>query len=221
MLSALAMATKRVRIGTMVSAMHHRHPAVTAKMAATLDIISGGRLNLGLGAGWSEMEDEAYGLGLGSVGTRMDRFEEGLKVIRSLLENETTDHHGAFYHLQGARCEPKAIQIPRPPIVIGGKGRTRTLRMVAEHADAWDCMFVPPDEWPEYRSILEMHCHEVGRDPSEITTMAHVRWPGDAEIAPLIDSAAAYHEAGVDVVVFTAFPPFDLRALERLAGALT
>lgn len=97
----------------------------------------------------------------------------------------------------------------------------RTLRMVAEHADAWDCMFVPPDEWPEYRSILEMHCHEVGRDPSEITTMAHVRWPGDAEIAPLIDSAAAYHEAGVDVVVFTAFPPFDLRALERLAGALT
>lgn len=220
MLAALAQATSRIRIGTMVNAMHHRHPAVTASMAATLDIISAGRFNLGLGAGWNEMENEAYGLDLGSIAKRMDRFEEGVDVVLSLLENETTTHAGSFYTLEDARCEPKGPQRPRMPLVIGGKGKQRTLRLVARHAEAWDCMFVPVDEWQTYRDVLHRHCEDLGRDPGEITTMAHVRWPGDSNPAPLVEQANAYHEVGVDVVVFSGSPPYRTSALEALAAVL-
>ncbi len=121
-LTALAVNTQRVRVGAMVQGMPYRHPAVTANMAASLDIIAGGRLNLGLGAGWHEGECAAYGIDLLSLGQRMDRFEEGVQVVRSLLREEYTTFTGEYYQLDNARCEPKGSQRGGPPIVIGGGG---------------------------------------------------------------------------------------------------
>ncbi|HKX74672.1 MAG TPA: TIGR03560 family F420-dependent LLM class oxidoreductase [Acidimicrobiia bacterium] len=219
MLAALAQATSRIRIGCMVSAMHHRHPAVTANMTATIDIISGGRFDLGLGAGWNQMEDEAYGLGLGSIKDRLDRLEEGLAVISSLLSNAETTFRGRFYQLEKARCEPKGPQ-GLPPIVIGGKGKQRTLRMVAKYAWGWDCMFTPLDEWRELKEILVGHCREIGRDPNEITCMSHIRWPASADLGQLVEQAAAFHEAGLDLVVWGMGPPYQASRLESLVKAL-
>ena len=120
MLAALAQATSRIRIGSMVNAMPYRHPAVTAKMAATLDVISGGRLDLGLGAGWHIEESDAYGIELGTVKERLDRFEEGVEVIVRLLSQRVTNFEGRYYRITDAYCEPKGVQRPYPPLLIGG-----------------------------------------------------------------------------------------------------
>ena len=130
-LTALAQATQRLRLGTLVTGIHYRHPAVLANMAAALDVISNGRLELGIGAGWNEEESGAYGIELGSIKERFDRFEEACEVLVSLLSEETTDFEGKYYHLKGARNEPKGPQRPHPPICIGGGGEKRTLRITA------------------------------------------------------------------------------------------
>src|SRR5213596_822826 len=130
-LTALAQATKRLRLGTLVSGIHYRHPALLANMAATLDIVSGGRLELGIGAGWNEEESGAYGIDLGTPGQRSDRFEEACQVLIGLLSDDTTDFAGEYYQLTDARCDPKGPQRPHPPICIGGSGEKRTLRTVA------------------------------------------------------------------------------------------
>ena len=121
-LSALAQATTRLRLGTMVTGIHYRHPAVLANMAAAVDIISGGRLELGVGSGWNEEESGAYGIELGTVTERFDRLDEACQVLIGLLSQETTDFDGRFYQLTAARNEPKGPQRPHPPICIGGGG---------------------------------------------------------------------------------------------------
>ncbi len=126
-LTALAQATKRLRVGVLVTGIHYRHPAVLANMAAALDVISNGRLELGIGAGWNEEESGAYGIELGSIKERFDRFEEACEVLTSLLTNETTTFDGKYYQLKDARNEPKGPQQPHPPICIGGSGEKRTL----------------------------------------------------------------------------------------------
>jgi len=219
-LAALAQATKRIGIGTMVNGMHFRHPAITASMAASLDHISGGRLNLGLGAGWFESEAEANGIELGTIKQRMDRFDEGLEVIVSLLSNEATTFDGDYYQLMEARSEPKPVQRPHPPIVIGGTGRKRTLRAVARWAQMWDALRADADEWQELSEILDEHCAAVGRDPGEITRSVHISYGKDDDVAQLADEAAARLYAGVDVVVFTMASPYDLAMIEPLATAL-
>jgi alkanesulfonate monooxygenase SsuD/methylene tetrahydromethanopterin reductase-like flavin-dependent oxidoreductase (luciferase family) len=174
MLGALAQATSRIRIGAMVNGMHHRHPAVTANMAATLDHISGGRFELGMGAGWNFQESEAYGIPLGTLRERSDRFEEGMEVIVSLLANQETNFSGNYYELAGAWCEPKPVQ-SKIPMVIGGKGRVRTLRTVARFADQWDMTFPEdPAAWLDLDSVLRQHCELVGRDQSEIARSIHL-----------------------------------------------
>src|SRR5436305_2722864 len=137
-LTALAQATSRLRVGCLVTGAVYRHPAILANMAATLDIVSGGRLELGVGAGWNEEELDAYGIPLGTLTERFDRFDEYLEVLDTLLRNEWSDFHGRHYTLERARCEPKPVQRPRPPITIGGAGRKRTLRAAARCADRWD-----------------------------------------------------------------------------------
>src|SRR5574340_1302097 len=136
-LAALAQATRRLRLGTLVTGIHYRHPAVLANMAATLDIVSGGRLELGIGAGWNEEESGAYGIELGSPTERSDRFEEACQVLISLLSQESTDFDGTHYQLNGARNEPKGPQRPHPPICIGGSGEKRPLRIAARYAQHW------------------------------------------------------------------------------------
>jgi len=219
-LAALAQATTRIKVGCMVTGMHFRHPAITASMAATLDIISGGRSFLGLGAGWFESEAEANGIELGTVKQRMDRFDEGLEIIVSLLTNEETTFSGEFYELTDARSEPKPVQKPHPPIVIGGTGRKRTLRSVARWAQMWDALRATPDEWAELREILEGHCAEIGRDSSEITCSVHQMYGPDDDPSEIADKAAQRLAEGVDVVVFTMASPYDVSMVSALAEQL-
>ena len=219
MLAALAQATSRLQLGCMVSAVPYRHPAVIANMAATIDIISGGRFVLGLGAGWHEEESAAYGLPLGTMKERMDRFEEGVEVVLSLLTKDETTFEGQYYQLVNARCEPKGPQQP-PPLVIGGVGKRRTLRVVARHAQMWDSLFIPPAEWPALHQVLVEHCEDIGRNPSEITSLTHVKFIGGDDPKQLAEKAAAYGEAGVDLVVFSMFAPLTAASLEPLAVAL-
>lgn len=219
-LSALARETSRIRIGSMVNGMHFRHPSITAKMAVTLDHVSGGRSYLGLGAGWFEEEAEAHGIELGSMKERFDRFEEGLEVIVSLFTNEETDFSGDYYRLKGALSEPKATQEPHPPIVIGGTGRNRTLRAVARWAQMWDALLISPEEWTDLREVLEEHCQAVGRESSEIDCSVHVRYSKDDDVSEVADQAAKHHANGLDVVVFTMGSPNDVSMLPPLAEAL-
>jgi F420-dependent oxidoreductase-like protein len=220
-LSALARETSRIRIGSMVNGMHFRHPSITAKMAVTLDLVSGGRSYLGLGAGWFEEEAEAHGLELGSMKERFDRFDEGLEVIVSLLTNEETDFSGEYYQLKGALSEPKASQEPHPPICIGGAGRKRTLRAVARWAQMWDALLVEPNEWLELREVLESHCQDVGRDSSEIDCSVHVRYSRGDDVSEIAEMAATRFEAGIDIVVFTLGTPNDVSMIAPLAEALS
>lgn len=220
MLAALAQATKRLRLGSAVNGMHYRHPAVTANAAATLDIISGGRAILGLGAGWNEQESTAYGIELGTMKQRMDRFEEGTAVIRSLLDNEHTDFEGTYYTLTNARCEPKPVQRPMP-IAIGGAGRKRTLRIAAKYADIWDGMFpATPADYAELCEVLEGHCADVGRDPAQIQRSVHLSWAVDDDPSALAERAAGFIEAGAQQVIFSMRGPYQVSQLEPLARAL-
>ena len=134
-LAALAQATSRARVGTLVSGNTYRHPCVTAKMAATLDHVSGGRLNLGIGAGWFEVEHRAFGIEFKSTAARLAALDEACRIIKSMLTEERTTFHGVHYTVTDALGFPKPVQRPRPPIMIGGRGERVLLRIVAEHAD--------------------------------------------------------------------------------------
>src|SRR5689334_5654676 len=162
MLAALAQATRRIRVGVQVTGMIYRHPAVLANMAATVDIISGGRLEVGLGAGWNQLECDAYGIALPPLKERFDRFDEGVQIIVGLLSQEYTDFAGRYYTITHARCEPKPVQRPHPPIAIGGRGPKRTLRAVARWAQHWNAIVQDPAQWSDLKQVLLGHCATVG-----------------------------------------------------------
>src|SRR5438876_5671426 len=220
MLAALAQATRRIRLGCQVTGMVYRHPAVLANMAATVDIISEGRLELGIGAGWNQQECDAYGIDLPPLKERFDRLDEACQVIIGMLTNETTDFDGRYYRLTGARCEPKAVQQPHPPLVIGGGGEKRTLRAVARWAQHWNFPGGGVEVFNKKREVLARHCADVGRDPSEITTSTHLRMGTDGELGPLVEEAAALAEAGLDLGVVFLPPPHTPKILEPIAQAL-
>ena len=219
-LTALAQATRRLRLGNLVTGMHYRHPAVLANMAATIDIISGGRLELGIGAGWNEEESGAYGIELGTPRERSDRFEEACQVLIGLLSQETTDFDGKFYQLAGARCEPKGPQRPHPPICIGGSGERRTLLTTAKYAQHWNFVGGPPDVFARKRDVLHAHCADVGRDPAEITLSSHVRLGADHDAAAVAAQAAALGAEGLDLAIVYLPPPHTPAVLGPLADAL-
>lgn len=219
-LTALAEATSRIRIGCLVTGMVYRHPAVLANMAATLDIVSGGRLELGVGAGWNEEECDAYGIELGSLKERFDRFDEGVEVLDALLRNEWSDFAGRYYTLTRARCEPKGPQRPRPPFTIGGAGRKRTLRTAARWADHWNHPGGSPDDIAAAKAVLHDHCATIGRDPAEITTSTHVRFDPAAGPQQLVDTMGAL-EGIVDVSIIYLPAPHDPATVGLLADALS
>ena len=220
MLAALAQATRRIRLGCQVTGMIYRHPAVLANMAATVDIISGGRLELGLGAGWNQQECDAYGIALPPLGERFDRFDEGVEAIASLLSQETTTLSGRYVQLTDARCEPKPVQRPHPPITIGGRGRKRTLRTAARWAQQWNAITDDAALWASLKETLAGHCASLGRDPAEITCSVNVRIADAASIGPAAETAAAYAEAGADLAVMNLPHDADPEMLAPLAEAL-
>ena len=220
-LTALAAHTSRIRVGCMVNGAPYRHPALTANMAASLDIISNGRLNLGLGAGWHEPECEAYGIDLLPMGQRMDRFEEAVQVIRQLLSQEESSFQGEYYSLKDARCEPKGPQSGGPPIVIGGGGEKRTLRVVARYADHWNLPFATPEQFRHKREVLLQHCEAEGRVINEIECSVQVAWAAESDVTEAVDIAGALEEEGVDTVIFSLRPPYMAKTVENVARALT
>jgi F420-dependent oxidoreductase-like protein len=201
MLAALAEATSRIRIGCQVSGMIYRHPALLANMAATTDIISGGRLELGIGAGWNQQECDAYGIELPPLRERFDRFDEGVEAMVRLLTQRTTTFDGKYVRLTEAYCEPKAIQQPHPPIVIGGRGKTRTLRTTARWAQQWNAITHDVADWLDLKEALLGHCAAIGRDPAEITCSVNLRVDAADEIGAAVRTAAAYRDAGADLAI--------------------
>lgn len=167
-LTALAQRTQQLRFGPLVSPMTFRHPSLLARMAAAVDGLSSGRLVLGVGAGWNEAEHHMFGIPMPPVGERMDRLEEGIAVIRALWGGSPVDLDGRFYPLRRAVANPRPVQRPGPPLLIGGDGEVRLLRIVARHADEWNSHARSPEIYAAKRSRLDEHCREVGRDPATI-----------------------------------------------------
>jgi len=242
-MTALACHTKRVRVGCLVYCVPYRHPAVLAKAAATIDHVSGGRLELGLGCGWHQVEADAYGIPFGTVRERLDQLEEGVKIIRSLFENETTTFEGKHYRVVDARFEPKPLQ-KRPRFWIGGMGEKRLLRIVAQYADAWNTPFIPPDLYAWKNKVLSEWCEKLGRDPRTVLRTVNVGLsmaaneekakakrnelaqafgdffpavePGILMGTPeqVIDRIGEYREAGAEWIIFALRAPFDWESLE-------
>lgn len=218
-LAALAHATSRLRIGTMVTAAHFRHPAVLANMAATVDHISGGRLEIGLGAGADQEESRAYGMGPGTPGERSDRLEEACEIVLSLLTRPTTTFNGRYYRLEEARCEPKPLQRPHPPLCIGGSGEKRTLRTVARFAQHWNMSNGSPRDFAHRRRVLHDHCAAQGRDPRGIRLSVQVH-VDPAAVDAAAELAAGFAAEGCDVAVMYLPAPHRPGVLEAVAEAV-
>lgn len=167
-LAALAASTRRIRIGALVVGVPYRNPALLAKIWTTLDVISAGRAIVGLGAGWNEGEFEAYGYEFGTVGERMDKLEDAARIAGAMMRESLATYEGKRHSVRGARNDPQPVQRPRPPILVGGNGERRTLRIVAEHADMCN-VFGSPEDVRRRFEALRRHCEEVGRPYEEIT----------------------------------------------------
>jgi len=216
LLAGLSRETTRLRLGTMVAANLVRHPAVVARMAVTIDHLSCGRFELGLGAGWHEQEHADHGIDLLPVGDRVTAFEEACRVIISLLSEEETTLTGEFYRIDGARSEPKPVQ-DRIPVVIGASGERRMLRIVALYADHWNIDDPGPEVLARKIEVLERHCAEVGRDPAKIEYSVQL-WVGDT-VDGLREKVIAARDVGADHAVVSLRRP-DPAVLEAVAEAL-
>ena len=181
LLGAMAEATKNVRIGCMVTGNTYRHPGVLAKMAVTVDHLSDGRLEFGLGAAWAEGEHTMLGLEYGTVGQRIARLEEACRVVKALWTEDRASLEGNWYRLENAIANPKPVQKPYPPIWIGGTGERKTLRVVAEHADVWNCFELEVPEATRLSGVLDAHCEEVGRDPALVRRSLQLAYSGDVD----------------------------------------
>jgi F420-dependent oxidoreductase-like protein len=217
LLTALAAHTERLRVGSMVMGNTYRHPAVLANMGATLDIISNGRLDFGLGAGWNELEHNAYGIPLYAPGERLARFAEACEVIKLLWTEKAPDFEGKYYQLKGAFCEPKPVQKPYPPFVIGGGGERKTLRVAAHYADIWNYGGGPVDEFRHKNVVLDEHCAAIGRDPASITRSVQVR-VNPNKLNEGRDAFRAFIQAGATHLVMYLTAPFPEGIAHRLAA---
>ena len=227
------------------SVLHHvvgyRHPAVLAKAITAIDHLSGGRADMGIGAGWAVVEYEAYGIPFPGVKTRMDQLEEGIQVLRGLLHDDVTSFEGEWFTVKEARNEPRPLQA-KLPIWIGGGGEKRTLKIAARYADGWNVPFISPDAFRHKNEVLDEHCAAVGRDPKEIKRAInvglawteeslHAQFGALAELVrggvlsgsdeQILDSIGTYVEAGADQVNIALRAPFDVDALERFSAALS
>ncbi len=237
--AALIEATSRVQCGSLVYSIGYRHPAVLANTMATLDQMAGGRVVLGMGAGWSQIEYDAYGIPFPPAPVRLRQLNEGIQCVRGLLTEAVTDFDGEFFTLNGARCEPKPVQ-SRLPIWIGGGGEKVTLRIAAQHADGWNVPFVSPATYRAKVGVLQEHCERLGRDPATITKavnvgLAYSEADLDAQFGggmsefvrpgvlmgstqEMINQIGAYGDAGAEWVIIARRAPFDADSIDRFAA---
>jgi F420-dependent oxidoreductase-like protein len=172
-LGALATQTSRVRLSTLVTGVTYRNPALLAKIVTTLDVISKGRAILGIGAAWNDSEHEGYGFGFPPIGRRMDRLDEALAICKAMFTEERPSFYGHHYRIERALNNPRPVQPGGPPILVGGGGEQRTLRLVAKYADYSHFFALPIDDLKRKQEVLDGYCEDIGRDPGEITrTMA-------------------------------------------------
>lgn len=234
-LAALGARVPRVRIGTLVAGNTYRHPAVLAKMAATLDHITEGRVVLGLGSGWQENEHRQYGIPFYTVAERLQRLDEACQVIKKLFTEREASFDGRFYQLDRASLEPKPVQQPLP-LLIGGGGERVTLRITARYADEWN-VWGTPEILEQKMAVLDGHCRDIGRDPAQIkrTAVALLFMSDDAGYLDRMRSAkiqqphligtpdeirdrvARYHELGVDELIV---PDFTLGPMDQKLATL-
>ena len=193
-ISALAAVTEELRLGTMVSPATFRHPAVLAKMAVTADHISGGRIECGIGAGWWEREHQVYGFDLPPIGPRMDALEEQLQVVRGHWAEGPFEFDGEHYSAVGLDAQPKPLQSPRPPLILGGRGGKRSLRLAARYADEYNIVMVTVDELREIRAGLDAACEAEGRDPADLPLSMMTGWLVGADRDELRERAARLAE---------------------------
>jgi F420-dependent oxidoreductase-like protein len=206
-LAALAAETKRLRMGLMVTGNTYRHPAVLAKIAATVDVISNGRLDFGIGAGWNEYEHASMGIPLYTPGERIRRLGEACEIVKLLFTQHLTDFDGRYYQLKEARCEPKPVQKPYPPFVIGGSGEQLTLRVVARYADIWNFSGNSVETFTHKANVLREHCAKVGRDPVAIEMSVQI--PVDFKSAAgTAETFQTFVDAGATHLVLNIRPPY-------------
>ncbi|MBI4340246.1 MAG: TIGR03560 family F420-dependent LLM class oxidoreductase [Chloroflexi bacterium] len=177
-ITALAAETRRVRVGSLVFCMGYHHPAALAKAAVTVDHVSEGRLELGVGAGWYELEHRAFGIPFPPIKERMDRLEEGVQIVKSMLSQETTTFLGRHYQVKEAHCFPRPVQRP-PRVWVGGAGEQRTLRIAARYADGWNAPYISPEAYRHKIGVLDGWCEQEKRDPRAVARTVNVGfWVG-------------------------------------------
>jgi len=238
--AALACTTSKVRVGSLVYSIGYRHPAVLAKAITAIDQLSGGRADMGIGAGWAKVEYDAYGIPFPDAKERLDQLEEGIQCLRGLLHDDVTNFSGNHFTLTEARNEPRPVQA-KLPIWIGGGGEKRTLKIAAKYADGWNVPFIAPDAFAHKNAVLDEHCAAVGRDPKEIKRAINVGLaytedslqqqfgaisnlvrPGvlNGSQDEIIVRIGQYVEAGADQVNIALRAPFNLEAIEQFSAAL-
>jgi alkanesulfonate monooxygenase SsuD/methylene tetrahydromethanopterin reductase-like flavin-dependent oxidoreductase (luciferase family) len=238
--TALAMTTSRVRVGSLVYCAGYRHPGVLANAIAAIDQLSGGRADVGVGAGWLIDEYRAYGIPFGGAAERLDLMEEYVRCLRGLLHEPAFSFEGRHLTLTDAVVDPLPVQAA-VPIWIGGGGERRTLRIVAELADGWNVPFISPEDFAHKRGVLHGHCATVGRDPDAIRcsvnvgcapteeslqrqfgAISEVVRPGvlTGSAAQMVDAIGRYAEAGADQINIALRAPFEVGALEFIADAI-
>jgi F420-dependent oxidoreductase-like protein len=223
LLGGLAACTQRIRIGVLVSCNTFRHPSLLAKEALTIDHLSNGRLDLGLGAGWYEPEHRAFGIDFPSPGELVGRFREAVEIVDHLLRNDSTTYSGTYYQLNEALMRPRPVQQPRPPLMLGAH-RSRMLRIVAQYADTWNS-FGTVDEMRERNAVLDEHCQAIGRDPSTIVRSLYgwaAMMPYDPweSVSAFADMVGRYNEAGVNEFLIDQPRDEQIGMLERVATEL-
>jgi F420-dependent oxidoreductase-like protein len=218
-LTALLQETTRLRGGVLVTGMLYRHPALLANMATTLDITSRGRLEVGVGAGWNEEECQAYGIDLGSMADRFDRFDEGMEVLRLLLTQDRSDFSGKWYSLDNAMNNPKPVQDPLP-ICVGGSGLKRTIPAAAKYADHWNygSPTMTVDDFAMRNAVFLEALAAEGRDRSDVTVSVIVRYDGDLDA--MVREAEAFGAAGIDLGIVSIPKSDDPSIVEPIAEAL-
>ncbi len=222
LLAGLATATSRARIGILVSSNTFRHPALLAKQAVTVDHLSDGRLELGVGAGWMELEHEIFGIEFPETKERVDRFAEAVELLDTYLSNDESSFAGEHYQLEGVFNRPAPVQQPRPPLVMGAHG-PRMLKLVARYADAWNS-FAPVDEMARRNARLTALCEEIGRDPASIKrsvfygvnqSLDENPW---ASVDAFEDYVGRYAETGMQEFILQLPQDADRDLVERIAS---